>query len=178
MRYRRCRQPGGCYFFTVVTYRRKRILTNEENVTRLRMAFLREKANHPFDIDAIVVLPDHIHAIWTLPSGDVDYSGRWNRIKRYFSVGVVDADSAPSQSRLQKREKAVWQRRFWEHTIRDEEDWRLHMDYIHYNPVKHGLVDLPGLWPYSSFGRCVKKGWYDPNWGSTIPESIRDMEYE
>ena len=154
------------------------MLTDEESVVRLRMAFHREKAKHSFDIDAIVILPDHIHTIWTLPSGDVDYSGRWGRIKRYFSVGCVDVDNALSQSRLQKREKAVWQRRFWEHTIRDEEDWRRHMDYIHYNPVKHGLVASPGQWPYSSFGRYVKKGWYEPHWGSTEPESIKDMEYE
>lgn len=138
MEYRRSRQTGGHYFFTVVTHQRQPLLTMPENIERLRAAFRREMEKRMFVIDAIVILPDHLHALWRLPEGDADYSGRWSRIKRHFSAGCVGIRAAQSASRQNKREKPVWQRRFWEHTIRDDEDWRSHMDYIHYNPVKNG----------------------------------------
>ncbi len=176
MRYRRAREPGGCFFFTVVTWQRQPFLTLEPNIQRLRTACRREMAKNPFVIDAIVILPDHLHALWRLPEGDSDYSGRWNRIKRYVSTGIASPASNAIQQR--KREKTVWQRRFWEHRIRDEEDWRKHMDYIHYNPVKHGLVPHPGRWPFSSFKRNVQRGWYTDNWGDQEPESILDMNPE
>lgn len=178
MRYRRSRQAGGSYFFTLVTHQRQNLLSIPENIARLRTAFKREKEKRPFTIDAIVILPDHLHTLWTLPEGDSDYSLRWNQIKRYFSMGCVGAHAKQSISRRTKREKPVWQRRFWEHTIRDENDWRRHMDYVHYNPVKHGYARKPGEWPYSSFNRCVGKGWYSPEWGSVEPKSIKGVDYE
>jgi putative transposase len=178
MQYRRFRQQGGSYFFTVVTYQRQRILTHQDNIYRLRTAFKREVAKYPFTIEAIVILPDHLHCLWTLPPGDDDYSSRWGRIKRYFSTGCVNAGKEISPSRLKKREKAIWQRRFWEHTILNEIDWQRHMDYIHYNQVKHGHVSAPIVWPHSSFKRCVQKGWYSEQWGSHEPNTIAGMDHE
>ena len=178
MHYRRSHLTGGCFFFTLVTYRRQKILTIDENITRLRAAMKKEMGTRPFSIDAIVILPDHMHTIWNLPAGDSDYSTRWRNIKRYFSIGCVGANSDTSVSRQKKREKNIWQRRFWEHAIRDENDWRRHIDYIHFNPVKHGYVPSANEWPYSSFGRCVDKGWYDRHWGSVEPETIRGMNFE
>ncbi len=176
MRYRRTREAGGCFFFTVVTWHRQPILTLEPNIQRLRAAFRREMAKNSFVIDAIVILPDHLHTLWRLPEGDSDYSGRWNRIKRYFSTNIDSP--APSAIQQRKREKAVWQKRFWEHRIQDEEDWRKHMDYIHYNPVKHGLVAHPEKWPFSSFKRNIQRGWYAENWGHHEPGSIVGMNPE
>ena len=178
MQYRRSREAGGVYFFTLVTYQRQTLLTLPENIQRLRTAFQRERLKRTFDMEAIVILPDHLHTIWRLPAGDDDFSTRWSNIKRYFSIGCVGVDSNLPSPRQSKREKAVWQRRFWEHTISDEQDWRNHLDYIHYNPVKHGLVKSPKNWPYSSFKRCVDKGWYDENWGKYTPEHIRGMDFE
>ena len=178
MRYRRSRQPGGCYFFTLVTYRRQPLLSLPANIERLRAAFRRERERYPFTIDAIVILPDHLHTLWRLPQDDDDYPNRWSRIKRYFSIGCVGADTTRPASREQKRERAVWQRRFWEHRIRDREDWRGHMDYIHYNPVRHGLSATPAEWPYSSFHRCVEKGWYAADWGGAEPASIVGIDCE
>ncbi len=168
MRYRRDRQ-SNCYFFTVVTEGRQSLLVLPANVDRLREAFRREKAAYPFELDAVVILPDHLHCLWKLPEGDTDYSGRWARIKCYFSVGCSGASAEPSASRRAKREHAVWQRRFWEHRIRDEEDWRRHMDYIHYNPVRHGYVADPWLWPHSSLRRCAARSLYPEGWGAAAP---------
>jgi len=178
MDYRRSKQPGGNFFFTLVTHQRQKILTEESNIARINDAFKREMAKRPFTIEAFVLLPDHLHTIWKLPDGDHNYSTRWSAIKRYFSTGCVGAEHVISESRRQKREKAVWQRRFWEHTIQDEEDWRRHMDYIHYNPVKHGYVASPKDWPYSSFHRCVQLGWYTTEWGTSQPASIAGADYE
>ena len=128
----------------------------------------------PLQIDAIVVLPDHLHTLWRLPEGDCDFSTRWMQIKRCFSTGLIAQKISPSKSR--KREKGIWQRRFWEHLIRDDEDWRRHMDYIHYNPVKHGLVNAPIAWEYSSFRRYVEAGLYPADWGAngtlTFPQYV------
>jgi putative transposase len=122
-------------------------------------------------MDAIVVLPNHLHCIWILPEGDNDFSVRWRLIKRYFSIGI----NVP----LTKRgEKKVWQRRFWEHLIRDEKDWQRHMDYIHYNPVKHGFVESPIEWPHSSLETAVKQGLYERNWGGSEPVALKDMDFE
>ena len=177
MYYRRNQKPGACYFFTLVTYQRQPLLT-QTNIDRLRLAFKREIQKRPFNIDAIVILPDHLHTLWQLPEHDHDYSIRWSNIKRFFSTGCEQPQTTIPKSRLNKREKTVWQRRFWEHTIRDEDDWRRHMDYIHYNPVKHGHVQSPKDWPYSSFNQCVAKGWYEDNWGSSEPGAIKNMHYE
>jgi len=172
-RYRRAYQAGGWYFFTVVTYGREKILTHPKGIERLREAFQQVMGKHPFSIDGIVVLPDHIHCLWRLPEDDADFSVRWRLIKRHYSIGFDAAVTG-------RREKRIWQPRFWEHLIRDEEDWRRHMDYVHYNPVKHGYVNAAGDWPYSSFKNAVKRGWYPANWGSLEPETISgmDMEYE
>ncbi|HUP93220.1 MAG TPA: transposase [Solimonas sp.] len=179
MRYRRAHAEGACYFFTLVTQRRQPLLTLPVNVARLREAFRREREVRPFVVDAIVVMPDHLHCLWTLPEGDADYSGRWSRIKRYVSAGAVGVpEHARTSSRIAKRESGFWQRRFWEHTIRDEADWRNHMDYIHFNPVKHGLVQSASDWPHSSFARCVARGLYDRGWGDVEPAVISTMNFE
>ena len=149
--YRRARVPGGAYFFTVVTYERRPLLQDAAQVELLRRAFAWAKTRRPFSIDAIVILPDHLHCVWRLPEGDADFSGRWRAIKQFVSRRM----EAPLSAR---GEKLIWQRRFWEHLIRDEEDWRRHLDYIHYNPVKHGFVNAPEAWPYSSFTAAVERG--------------------
>ena len=166
MQYRRARTAGGTYFFTLVTYNRRKFLCEPENIVLLRVAFRYVMARHPFKIEAIVVLPDHLHCIWTLPEGDSEFSTRWRLIKSYFTR-KCDATyrGRVSISRERKGEQAVWQRRFWEHQIRDERDFVRHVEYIHYNPVKHGLVKAPREWPYSSFHRYVQKGIYDAAWG-------------
>ncbi|WP_428354035.1 REP-associated tyrosine transposase [Methyloprofundus sp.] len=158
MDYRRYYQPGARYFFTVVTANRKPILI--DNIDRLRVAFKKCITRFPFELEAIVVLPDHLHTIWRLPEGDADFSKRWMVIKRQFSSGLPQA--TVSQSKLKKREKGIWQRRFWEHCIRSEDDWRRHVDYIHFNPVKHGYAGKPSDWQYSSFQQAVDQGWYEP----------------
>jgi len=170
-KYRRTYIAGGHYFFTVVTFGRLEIFARKENIVRLGDAFRHVKREHPFAIDAIVILPDHLHTIWRLPEGDVDFSLRWRLIKHYLARGV----DKPLNRRGEKR---VWQRRFWEHAIRDETDWRNHVDYIHYNPVKHGYSDSPMGWEYSSFARAVSSGWYAKDWGGGEPDNIREMELE
>ena len=178
MQYRRDKTKGACYFFTVVTHQRQPILTLPKNIERLREGFRREQNKNRFTIDAIVILPDHLHCLWQLPENDDDYSGRWSRIKRYFSTGCTDQQTQPDDSRNKKREKAIWQRRFWEHKIRDDRDWQNHMDYIHYNPVKHTYVDQVKDWPYSSFLRNVERGWYKEEWGCVEPDNIKNMHLE
>ncbi len=161
-RYIRRRVDGGTYFFTIVLMNRgSRLLL--EHVELLRTAFRHVRARRPFDIDAIVILPDHLHCIWTLPTGDHDYSTRWRLIKHYFSRALPSGESR-SRSRTRRGERGLWQRRFWEHTIRDENDFDRHVEYIHYNPVKHGYVDRPIDWPYSSFHRYVSRGIYPATW--------------
>ncbi|HEX5513125.1 MAG TPA: transposase [Gammaproteobacteria bacterium] len=169
--YRRVRIPGGTYFFTVVTRHRKPVFRSPENIEALRHAFRTVRERRPFVVEAIVVLPDHLHCIWRLPESDADYSGRWREIKKLASRVLAP----PSDER---RERGLWQRRFWEHTIRDEHDWRVHMDYVHYNPVKHGLARRPCDWPWSSFARWVDRGWYEPDWGESEPSDIAGAEWE
>jgi putative transposase len=169
--YHRSYLAGGTYFFTVVTFERKPIFTNEDRVEVLRQAFRKVIATRPFQIDAMVILPEHLHCIWRMPEGDADYSSRWREIKKRVSRQISTTTNA-------RNERMVWQRRFWEHTIRDEEDWRKHVDYIHFNPVKHGLAVSPGEWPWSSFSRAVSMGWYDASWGATEPTNIAGMNCE
>jgi putative transposase len=160
--YRRNRVPGGTYFFTVnLANRRSDLLIRE--IATLRAAVRAVRMARPFHIDAWVVLPEHMHCVWTLPEGDVDYSGRWRAIKVRFSKALPD-EGRRRQDRIERDARDVWQRRFWEHTIRDERDYATHMDYVHFNPVKHGLVSHPAAWPYSSFLRCVDMGVYDSRW--------------
>ncbi|MCW8307577.1 transposase [Acidiphilium sp. PA] len=161
--YRRNHVAGGTYFFTVALADRRSDLLVKE-VDALRASVLRARALYPFNIDAWVVLPEHLHAVWTLPDGDADFSVRWALIKRGFSVRLAKGESR-SASRIAKGERGVWQRRFWEHTIRDEADFRRHVDYCHFNPVKHGLVGHAGNWPFSSFRRAVARGDYPAGWG-------------
>ena len=169
--YRRTTIPGGVYFFTVVTQDRVAVFSTETRVDLLRRAFRKVRRSKPFLIDAMVVLPDHLHCIWRLPHGDGDYSGRWREIKKAVSGEIAGQTNA-------RNERQVWQRRFWEHAIRDQRDWRRHMDYIHYNPVKHGLVEHPMDWPWSSLERCVMRGWYEATWGEAQPSGIVGMECE
>lgn len=171
--YRRNLVPGGTYFFTVNLLVRgdNDLLVRHVDLLREVVRDVREK--RPFEILAWVVMPEHMHAIWTLPDGDVDYSGRWNAIKALFSRRLP-RDESISLSRQSRGERGIWQRRFWEHTIRDERDLEIHVNYIHYNPVKHGHVARPIDWPHSSFHRFVRDGLLTPDWASTcnleIPE--------
>jgi putative transposase len=157
MQYRRAKTPRATYFFTVVTFRRRKILCEPENRALLHTTAINlTKTRHPFIINAFVLLPDHLHCIWTLPPDDFDYSTRWNTIKGYFSRYCLDKyKTQPSAAQNCKRAQTVWQPRFWEHQIRDERDYENHCDYIHWNPVKHGLVSRVGDWSYSIFHRFV-----------------------
>ena len=168
--YRRYRVKGGTYFFTVNLVERKRKLLTE-HIDLLRDAFRTVKKVHPFQIDAIVILPDHLHTVWTLPEEDDDFSLRWRQIKSAFSRNIETGERI-SKSRNQKQERGIWQRRFWEHAIRDERDFTNHLDYIHFNPVKHKLVKRVIEWPYSSFHRYVRLGMYPCDWLGFEDESL------
>ncbi len=166
MRYRRSQTPGATYFFTVVTFDRKNILCLGDNPARLKQAIEDVRSDCPFTVEAIVLLPDHLHCVWTLPCGDGNFSKRWMLIKSKFTRTCDDPfKEALSLSRIKKREQNIWQRRFWEHQIRDEKDYKQHIDYIHYNPVKHGLAKAPIDWKFSSFHRYVNNGTYHHDWG-------------
>jgi transposase len=161
MRYRRFYQTGGTYFFTVVTDKRQKILTDEKVRSALRQAVMTVRERYPFEIEAWVLMPDHLHTIWRLPENDAAYSERWRQIKRYSQY-------------LIGREYRLWQKRFWEHTIRDETDFIHHFNYLHFNPVKHGYVDQVSDWPFSTFHRYVKQGIYPKHWGgSNVDFSIK-----
>ena len=160
--YRRNRVPSGSYFFTVnLRDRRSDLLVAE--IEALRSSVRATRARHPFHIDVWVVLPDHVHCIWTLPTGDVGFPVRWQMIKALFSRSVPRAKERRA-SLIRKREAGIWQRRTWEHTIRDDQDYAVHMDYIHFNPVKHGLAAQAADWPFSSFVRSVRLGMYPSDW--------------
>ena len=159
--YRRNQLPGATYFFTVtLADRQSHALT--ENINLLRAAFQGAMDKHPFEIVAAVVLPEHLHAIWTLPSDDADYAGRWRAIKSGFTRELIRTGASLTHNA--KGEYNLWQRRFWEHTLRDDNDLARHVDYIHYNPVKHGLVSRVSAWPHSSFHRYVRKGMLPEDW--------------
>lgn len=169
--YRRHRLPGGTYFFTVNLLERKSDLLTR-HIDLLRESVRRVREARPFHIDAWVVLPDHMHCIWTLPPGDADYSARWKAIKIRFSK-MLPVVEYRSKVRIAKGERGIWQRRFWEHTIRDDRDYAAHMDYVHINPLKHGLVQRVDDWPYSSFHRLVEAGVYPEDWAV---EGAADLE--
>lgn len=165
--YRRADVPGGTYFFTLVTDGRRPFLCDELARRLLHDAIDACRSSRPFDAEAFVLLPDHLHAIWTLPTGDADFSKRWAAIKATFTSAWLKAGATErtvSDSRREHRHRGVWQRRFWEHWIRDDNDLREHLDYVHFNPVKHGLVTCPHRWPYSTFGKWVKRGLYSSDW--------------
>jgi putative transposase len=153
---------GGTWFFTVNLADRQRTLLVDQ-IDLLRLSFRHVMQAHPFKINAIVVLPEHLHAIWTLPEGDADYSLRWRLIKTGFSRAIVRGEPI-SASRLTRGERGIWQRRYWEHLIRDDADFARHLDYIHFNPVKHGHVQRVQDWPWSSFHRYVADGEMDLEW--------------
>ena len=160
--YHRNRVPGGTYFFTVnLLERRSHLLVEHIDVFRDAVRGVREK--RPFHIDAWVVLPDHTHCVWTLPPGDDDYPARWKAIKIAFAK-VLPKTERLSAARMRNGERGIWQRRFWEHTIRDERDYAAHVDYVHINPLKHGLVQRAVDWPHSSFHRATASGLYPHDW--------------
>jgi putative transposase len=165
--YRRLWQPGGTYFFTVTLLQRRNndLLTREIDLLRTVVADVRRR--HPFHIHAWVVLPDHLHCVIELPEGDVDFSVRWRLIKMGFSKGMP-ATERRSAVRRRRGERGIWQRRFWEHLIRDEDAFQAHMDYVHFNPAKHGLATQVVDWPYSTFHRLVEQDVYPADRGGSV----------
>ena len=166
--YRRSLAAGGTFFFTLaLADRGSRLLV--EHIERLRHAYRVTQSRHPFETIAVCILPDHLHAVWRLPADDADFGRRWATIKRQFSSGLSAAPTR-SASKIAKREKGIWQRRFWEHQIRDDADLGRHVDYIHFNPVKHGLAARVSDWPYSSFHRYVARNMLPADWAVGDPE--------
>ncbi|MFO0801776.1 MAG: transposase [Gemmataceae bacterium] len=179
--YRRIYVPGGTYFFTIVTEGRQPRFAEAKNRAKLRVAMKSVLNERPVLIQAMVLLPDHMHTIWTLPEGDRDYSSRLGQIKERFTREFLQAggrEVAISASRRKHRERLIWQRRFWEHTVRDESDFARCFDYIHWNPVKHGLVTRVSDYPWSSFHRYVRNGWYDRHWGDAEASDVPGAEWE
>ena len=169
MRYRRLFQPGASYFFTLVTHERSPIFCDTTAIDLYRRAVRKVQAARPFTLEAEVILPDHIHVLWTLPDSDTDYPTRLRLIKTAFTRSILNRRrhiDERSDSRIAKGEQAVWQRRYWEHMIRDESDFQAHLNYIHINPVKHGMVPAARDWPHSTFLAWVERGVYELWWGS------------
>jgi putative transposase len=165
--YRRVFSPGGTFFFTVVTYQRQPIFAVEAARACLRHSFRQIEEIMPYETLAFVLFPDHLHCMWKLPEGGSAYSTRWGRIKSGFTRQWRQCHAVTaglSQSRRRHRESNLWQRRFWEHTIRDEMDFRNHIDYVHYNPIKHGYVHCAHAWPHSTYQRWVREGFYSNDW--------------
>ena len=173
--YRRAYIPGGSWFFTVNLAERKPNQLLVEKIDLLRNAFEYTKQRYPFRMDAVVILPDHLHCIWTLPQADADFSTRWNMLKGYFSRHIAKGERI-STSRKSRRERGIGQRRFWEHLLRDQNDFNRHVDYIHWNPVKHGWAKSASDWPHSSFHRYVVRGVYPENWGNHAGYDIEGVE--
>jgi putative transposase len=175
--YRRYFVEGGTYFFTVVTQGRVPLFDSDVARTLLGSVMRQCLLRYPVEVIAIVLLPDHLHTLWTLPTGDDRYSERWRWIKRQFTRGWLSlggAEQPCNASRRRERRRGVWQRRFWEHTIRDEADLEGHFDYIHHNPVKHGLVRRVCEWPWSSFHRWVRNGHYSIHWAGQTDWELPD----
>jgi putative transposase len=179
--YRRWYQAGGTYFFTVVTCRRLRLFA-QPGARRLLALVLREVRDEmPFHTVAMCLLHDHLHAVWTLPDGDTAYSKRWQQIKGRFAqrwIGRGGVEAPVSTAQAGRGLRGIWQRRFWEHLVRDEDDLEALCDYIHYNPVKHGYVRDPADWPFSSFHRFQRLGQYAKGWGATEPRNVAGMDFE
>jgi len=176
--YRRYFIPGGTYFFTVVTHRRRPILTSDIARPCLSQAFREVKTDRPFESVVLVLLPDHLHTVWTLPPGDSDYPTRWKKIKEKFTRSFLangGTEGPRNASRIRRRERAIWQRRGWEHTCRDDDDVERCINYVHWNPVKHGLVKRVRDYPWSTFHRFVQRGEYDPDWGGENPCPEADL---
>lgn len=167
--YRRSHTTGGTYFFTLVAFKRRTILCDEPIRRALRTAIHEVRQSLPFEVNAWVMLPDHLHTIWTLPENDANFGKRWGLIKRSVSRSCPEY-SMPFQelslSNVKRNEVGIWQRRFWEHQIQNEDDFAKHMDYIHFNPVKHGYAKRAVDWPYSTFHRYMNSGVYPVDWGT------------
>lgn len=179
--YHRFRVEGGTYFFTVVTYHRRPFLVTPSAQRILHDAWEITHTRFPFETLAVCLLPDHLHCIWKLPKDDWNYSIRWRVIKNLFTVSYikeVGVEEPRNESRIKRHEAAIWQRRFWEHTILDEDDFEAHLDYIHYNPIKHGLVERAVEWKWSSFHKYVNEGLYDINWCGGDEERIKGFLFE
>jgi len=164
---------GGCYFFTVVTAGRRALFAEPEARSCLGCCFREVAREHPFETIAVVLLPDHLHALWQLPDGDSAYDRRWAAIKAGFTrswLSTGGAEACPTPGLANERRRGVWQRRYWEHTIHDVDDLEHYLDYIHFNPVKHGLARAAGDWPWSSFHKYVRMGHYEPGWGTREQE--------
>jgi len=174
--YRRANVAGGTFFFTVVTHRRRKLFHLEANRTLLGEVMRECQRDWPFEMNAVVLLPEHLHTIWTLPPGDKNYSGRWSVIKKNFTARFLQAgggDLPVSAGKHREGRRGVWQRRFREHTLEDADDFNTHFDYIHYNPVKHQLAKCPRDWAPSSFHRWVQAGVYPADWAcSTQPAPV------
>jgi putative transposase len=176
--YRRLRS-GPTWFFTVVAYQRRPIFCDPRFRAALRQSITAVRASRPFTIDAWVLMPNHMHCIWTLPERDFDYGRRWGEIKRYVSHLCHETLHDPAlltRSAKKKSELTIWQRRFWEHQIRNDVDFERHMDYVHFNPVKHGFVLNVGEWEHSTFHRYVRDGVYAQDWGGTVDAQTRDLD--
>jgi putative transposase len=171
MDYRRVWHPGGTYFFTVNCLKRNNNDLLVKHIEDLKEAIAKVKRTHTFKIHGWVVLPDHMHCVMELPEGDSDFATRWRLIKMLFSRSV-GKDEYISEIRQQRRERGLWQRRYWEHLIRDEADYQAHMDYVHINPVKHGLVKRVKDWPYSTFHKLVKQGIYSEDWSGGMEKEL------
>jgi putative transposase len=170
--YRRLYVPGGTYFFTAVTHLRRPIFSGAAARNCLHKAIDTVRLNRPIELVAFVLLPDHIHTVWTLPAGDAGYPMRWKRIKEEFTRAYLacgGTEVPPSLSRRRQGERGVWQRRYWEHTVRDEDDLKRCVDYVHWNPKKHGHVANVRDWAWSSFHRYVQLGEYSRDWGAEDP---------
>jgi putative transposase len=180
--FRRNYVPGGSYFFTVVTERRAPILCREPASQILRSCLRRCRDRWLFSIEAIVLLPDHLHTIWVLPPGDDRFSLRWGWIKKEFTkawLGSGGEEQPATNGRIRDGRRGVLQPKFWEHTLRDERDFERHFDYIHFNPVRHGIVQSPGDWEFSSFHRWVRLGVYPEDWASPTDRSDeRSWEFD
>jgi putative transposase len=175
-RFRRA-NDGTTFFFTVIAYRRRPILCDTVIRTALRDAIRAVRVSRPFSIDGWILLPDHLHCIWTLPPDDTDFSQRWSQIKHRVSYACGDRYRIRgSDAQAQRGEGTIWQRRFWEHCIRNDIDMQRHLDYIHFNPVKHGYAETAAAWPYSTFGRYLNAGVYAADWGGTA--EVRRLQFE
>jgi putative transposase len=176
MRYRRATVPGASYFFTLITYQRIRLFSDPSAVERWHRAVAKVQSTRPFAVEAEAVMPDHLHMSWTLPEMDADYATRIRLIKTAFTKDRSPSSSGglTNNSRVSKGERDVWQRRYWEHVIRDERDFQAHVDYIHINPVKHGLVARPSDWPHSTLGVWLERGAYEPWWGTDEMSPLPD----
>ncbi len=177
MKYRRYFELGGTYFFTLVTYHRKNIFSNKNHILLFIESLNNTRLKHPFDLLAYIILPDHIHMIWKLPENDDDFPLRIRLVKSNFSRKYTGFELPQSTSRSHKKERMIWQRRYWEHYIRNENDLKNHTEYIFYNPVKHGYTISPYDWKYGNFQSYVESGLYEKDWGSMIePGYFKDID--